>query len=68
MYLAGVDVLVASKQMGHADITTTLNIYTHLDEEYGKNDISKMDKYLGSSQVRQTTKNKTPIRLNKGLG
>lgn len=29
----GVDVLVAQKLMGHASLSTTLGIYTHLDEE-----------------------------------
>lgn len=30
----GIDVAVTSKLMGHANITTTLNIYTHIDESY----------------------------------
>lgn len=29
----GVDVLVAQKLMGHATVSTTLSVYTHLDEE-----------------------------------
>lgn len=64
MYFAGVDVLVASKQMGHADVQTTLRIYTHLDEEFGNKDLDKFDKFLGSSDVRQTTKKETKKRGN----
>lgn len=46
LYKAGVDVLTAKEQAGHADISTTLAIYTHLDSEYKKKTISKLDKYL----------------------
>ena len=43
---AGVDVMTAMEQGGHADIKTTMNIYTHLDKEYKKQDISKLNTYL----------------------
>ncbi|MBQ4572100.1 MAG: site-specific integrase [Clostridia bacterium] len=46
MYEAGVDVLTAKEQMGHSDVKTTLEIYTHLDAEKKKNDISKLDAFL----------------------
>lgn len=46
MYESGVDVLVAQKQMGHADVTTTLKIYTHLQEEHEVNNIAQIDEYL----------------------
>ena len=46
LYKAGVDVLTAKEQAGHADISTTLAIYTHLDAEYKKKTITKLDKYL----------------------
>ncbi|MDL2324020.1 site-specific integrase [Ruminococcaceae bacterium OttesenSCG-928-A16] len=46
MYLAGVDVLVASKQMGHADVQTTLRIYAHLSEEHKNTDLKKLDDML----------------------
>ena len=48
MYLAGVDVLTAKEQAGHADIKTTMAIYTHLDEKYKKESINKLDEYLES--------------------
>lgn len=46
LYKAGVDVLTAKEQAGHADISTTLSIYTHLDAEYKKKTITKLDEYL----------------------
>ncbi len=50
MYEAGVDVLTAKEQMGHSDVKTTLEIYTHLDAEKKKNDISKLDSFLGGEK------------------
>lgn len=46
MYEAGIDVLTAKEQMGHNDIRTTLAIYTHLDSQHKKRNISKLDEYL----------------------
>lgn len=48
LYKAGVDVLTAKEQAGHADIQTTLNIYTHLDGEFKKKTIAKLDEFLES--------------------
>lgn len=48
LYMAGVDVLTAKEQAGHADISTTMSIYTHLDEKYKRKSISKLDEYLES--------------------
>ncbi len=44
MYENGVDVLTAKKQMGHTDIKTTLEIYTHLSEEHAAEEMKKMNK------------------------
>ena len=33
LYTSGVDVLTASKLLGHSNISITLEIYTHLKEE-----------------------------------
>jgi integrase len=46
LYLAGVDVLTARDQLGHADIKTTLGIYTHLDKIYKRKSMNKLDDYL----------------------
>ena len=46
MYLAGVDVLTAKEQAGHADVQTTMSIYTHLDGIHKKKQINKLDEYL----------------------
>lgn len=48
LYLAGVDAVQACAQMGHADITTTLKIYTHLDAIHKRNSVDKLDAYLSS--------------------
>ena len=46
MYLSGVDILTAKEQAGHADIKTTLEIYTHLDKKYKRSSMDKLDDYL----------------------
>lgn len=46
LYLAGVDVLTARDQLGHADIKTTLTIYTHLDKIYKRKSMNQLDDYL----------------------
>ncbi len=52
MYEAGVDVLTARDQMGHADIQTTLSIYTHLSQQHKERDIKKLDEFLkGGSEA-----------------
>lgn len=48
MYLAGVDVVQASAQMGHADVSTTLRIYTHLNAQHKRKSVEKLDIYLAS--------------------
>lgn len=50
MYFAGIDTLTAKEQAGHADIETTLNIYTHLDNVYKKKEVSKLDEYLAAKE------------------
>lgn len=46
LYKSGVDVLTAKEQAGHADISTTLEIYTHLDKQYKRRQIDKLDDYM----------------------
>lgn len=50
LYLAGVDVVQACAQMGHADVTTTLKIYTHLDAIHKRKSVAKLDRYLKTAQ------------------
>ena len=53
MYEAGLDAITAKDQMGHADIQTTLSIYTHLSAQHKTNEVNKLDKFLGGSGVAQ---------------
>lgn len=46
LYSSGVDVLTASKLLGHSDIKTTLAIYTHLEESMSIKSIDKLDNYV----------------------
>lgn len=46
LYMSGVDVLTASKLMGHADVKTTLEIYTHIQESMVEKSIDKFDSYV----------------------
>lgn len=43
LYEAGVDMTEAMKLVGHRDIQTTINIYTHLKEEHLKKATAKID-------------------------
>ena len=52
MYFAGVPVEQACAQMGHADISTTYKIYTHLDMQYKSRDMSAMDSLLDDCQIQ----------------
>lgn len=46
LYDAGVDVYTAQRLLGHADVQTTLAIYTHLKESRNKEDIKKLNEYV----------------------
>lgn len=46
LYFAGVDILTAKEQLGHTDIKTTLEIYTHLDAHHKRRAMDKLDVYL----------------------
>ncbi len=46
LYMSGVDVVQACAQMGHADVSTTLRIYTHLDAIHKRKSVDKLDAYL----------------------
>ncbi|MBO7669845.1 MAG: site-specific integrase [Oscillospiraceae bacterium] len=46
LYDAGVDPYTAQKLLGHADIQTTLAIYTHLKQQRENNSIKKLKDYV----------------------
>ena len=46
LYKSGTDLKTASKLLGHSTVQLTLDIYTHLDEEYKTLDISKFNDFL----------------------
>ena len=46
MYEAGIDAVTAKEQMGHADIQTTLSIYTHLSSMHKENQVKKLDAFF----------------------
>lgn len=50
---AGVPINVAKELMGHADISTTANIYTHKDMEVLHNGISLLDGSGGKDGGKQ---------------
>lgn len=52
LYMAGVDVLTAKEQLGHADIKTTLAIYTHLDKKFKRKSMGKLNRYLNASHMQ----------------
>ena len=56
LYMAGVDVLTAKEQLGHADVETTLQIYTHLDSTYKRRSMDKLDTYLSSDAENRFAK------------
>ena len=45
MFEAGIDALTAKEQMGHADIQTTLSIYTHLSAKHKETQVNKLDAF-----------------------
>lgn len=48
MILAGMDAVTVKEQLGHANIQTTLNIYTHVTAEHKQTQISKLDDFLSA--------------------
>ena len=46
LIMAEIASLNAKEQAGHADVQTTMEIYTHLDKIYKAKQISKLDEYL----------------------
>lgn len=66
LYMSGVDVLTAKEQLGHSDIKTTLEIYTHLDQKFKRRSMNKLDNYLNNASHMQVKgSEKTSLRLVK---
>ncbi len=51
MVLAGMDVVSVKSQMGHANIQTTLNIYTHVTAEHQQSQVEKLDAFLAARSI-----------------
>lgn len=49
MVLAGMDAISVQAQMGHKDIRTTLNIYTHVTAQHQQSQVDKLDAYLAAA-------------------
>jgi integrase len=45
-YNAGIDVKQVQEWLGHANFTTTMDIYTHLSEQNNKTSVEKLNEYL----------------------
>ena len=45
MFEAGIDAMTAKEQMGHADIQTTLSIYTHLSAQHKEKQKNKLNDF-----------------------
>jgi site-specific recombinase XerD len=53
LYDAGVDVKSAQKFLGHAEVETTLQIYTHLSEEKEQSSVDALNSRLnGKSGIK----------------
>lgn len=50
LYLSGVDAYAAKEQAGHADIKTTLEIYTHLDKQARERSADKLSSYISKAK------------------
>ena len=51
MVLAGMDAITVKAQMGHKDIRTTLNIYTHITADHQQAEVSKLDAFLSAQRI-----------------
>lgn len=49
LYMAGVDVLTARDQMGHASVQVTQEIYTHLDAKHKARKMEALDGHLSAA-------------------
>ena len=48
LYDAGVDVLTAQRLLGHADVQTTMRVYTHLSAQKEQQSIAALNAHIGA--------------------
>lgn len=60
LYDAGVDVLTAKELLGHSDVKTTLDIYTHLSKERRFKSVTAFDDFV---KCKSNTSHKKPKSL-----
>ena len=53
LYTSGVDVLTASKLLGHSNIKTTIAIYTHLDDVMLSKSVDKLDSFVSGKLFKE---------------
>lgn len=56
LYISGVDVLTAKELLGHSDVSITLGIYTHLEQEYKTLNINNFNNYLADELCKDFCK------------
>ena len=58
LYYNGVDTVSISNRLGHAQTSTTANIYAHVIENSDKKNADILsDVFLGRAQIEEATKN-----------
>ena len=60
LILSGVTPMTVQKQMGHANIQVTLEIYTHITQEFKENDMNKYNDYLNKVVNNQQKQSEIP--------
>lgn len=53
LYDSGVDVLTAQYLLGHSDVKTTMDIYTHLTERKKTRSISSFNSFINAEYIKQ---------------
>lgn len=51
LYNSGVDIKTAQSVLGHADVSITLSVYTHLGENQKKHSIDKLNDYIKKNDM-----------------
>jgi integrase len=57
LHEAGIDAKEAQGQLGHADISTTLDVYTNTTKKSRKNTADKMNNYINTQILHSSTEN-----------